>query len=110
MDFDVRVTPEACCSRVTLQGQAGLGRLLSLLQLLQLDSPTWTQQAVLIDLRGLQSGLSDDEQVRFASEVAQALRHMKKIAILSAPLRMREAGGVRTFDDEDAALQWLGQP
>jgi hypothetical protein len=107
MSLDVTVTQEACCSRVLLQGVSSLGRLMSLVQVLEIDSRTWPHDAVLFDLRQLQTRFSDEEQARFAWEVGQVLRRMKKIAVLAEPGRMREAAGVRVFEDDAAALRWL---
>lgn len=106
MDFDVSVTHDASCTRVRLEGQASAGRLLSLLQVLALDCSSWPASAVLVDLRGLQPPLADDEQLQFAEAAARAFGR-RRIGVLAAPGAMREVPGLRAFDDEAAVQAWL---
>lgn len=108
MSFDVTLAHENGWSRVVVQGNSRLGRLLSLLQVLEVDSASWTREAVLLDLRGLQAPLAPDEQLRLASEAARALRRMKRIAILVPQGHARGVDGVRVFEREAAAREWLG--
>lgn len=110
MDFDVNVTHEAACARVRIEGSAGVGRLLSLLQVLEIDCRSWPASTVLLDLRELQPPLADEAQVQLAEAAAQAFARKRKIAMLAPPGAAREAGGVRVFDDEDATRDWLGRP
>lgn len=105
MKFDVRVTHEAGWTRVAVEGQAALGRLLSLLQVLQLDCASWPRTAALIDLGALEAQLTADEQEAFVEAIADALPGMKKIAVVSTA--MREKAGVRVFRSDDAARGWL---
>lgn len=84
MEFDVTVTHEARCTRVRLQGPASAGRVLSLLQVLSVDSASWTTDAVLVDLRGLQPPLQGDGQAQVAQAAARAF-HSRRVAILAAP-------------------------
>lgn len=107
MKFDVNVRQEARCTRVEAQGQAGLGRLLSLLQVLALDCADWPHAAVLFDLRGLDAQLTGDEQARLAAAIGRALRTRAKVAVLTRPPALPEAQGLRAFTSEDAARQWL---
>jgi hypothetical protein len=107
VSFDVSVAHEARCVRVAIKGDPRLGRLLSLLQVMEVDTASWQPAAALIDVRELQTRLAPDEQSRFGWEMAQALRRIKKIALLAPAGRMRECPGVRVFDDEDAARDWL---
>lgn len=107
MNFDVSVTHEPRFARVKVAGPAGLGRLLSLLQVLRVDSATWPHHALLLDLREVQPPLSDDEQSRLAAAVAQSLSALRRVAILTGPGATREAGGVRAFGDEAEARSWL---
>lgn len=110
MRFDVQVTQEARGTRVEVQGEAGLGRLLSLLQVLALDCADWPRAGVLFDLRGLQTQLTDDEQGQLAAALARALRSRGRIAVVTSPIALREAEGVRAFVREEDAWGWLGQP
>jgi hypothetical protein len=109
MSLDVSVAHEVACTRISLRGDPKLGRVLSLLHVLEIDSATWPRSAVLLDLRELKTRLSQDEQVRLAWEAAHALRRMKKVALLAPPGRLREGAGTRVFDDEEAARRWLGE-
>jgi hypothetical protein len=108
MRFDVSIAHEALCTRVGVIGEPSLGRLLSLLQVLEVDSATWPREAVLLDLRGLRKPLSHEELSRLATEAARALRRMKRIAVLASDGGPREIAGVRLFADAQAALRWVG--
>ena len=107
VSFDVNVTHAGRCCRVVLNGRVGAGRVLSLLQVLEIDSAGWPGDAVLVDLRELEVELEPDDQLRVAEAASLRLRRMKKIALLARPGRLREQAGVRVFDDEGAALHWL---
>jgi hypothetical protein len=104
MKFDVVVTQEVRWTRVEVQGRAGLGRLLSLLKVLELDSRTWGQAAVLLDLRGFSSALGADEQREFMAAAVAGFGG-KRVAFLAAPGTMPAADGV--FNDEASAHRWL---
>jgi len=65
MRFDVSIAHEARCTRVIVIGEPALGRLLSLLQVLEVDSAAWPRPALLVDLRGLRTPLSGEDQSRF---------------------------------------------
>jgi hypothetical protein len=108
MRFDVSIAHEAPCTRVDVTGEPSLGRLLSLLQVLEVDSLTWPREAVLLDLRGLRPPLSQQELARAATEAARALRRMKRIAVVVGGGGEREIAGVRFFVDAEAALGWVG--
>jgi hypothetical protein len=107
MRFDVSIAHEAICTRVGVIGEPTLGRLLSLMQVLEVDSTSWPRPAVLLDLRGLRSPLGQDEQSRLAEEAVRRLRGMAKIAVVAANAGTRESQGVRFFEDADAAQRWL---
>jgi hypothetical protein len=109
MRFDVSIAHEADCTRVGVIGEPTLGRLLSLMQVLEVDSASWPREAVLFDLRGLRTPLVAGESSGLAAEAQRRLRRMKKIAVLAAETGTRDAQGVRFFDDADAALRWLRQ-
>ncbi len=110
MTIDVAVAHEARFVRVTVRGDPGLGRLLSLLQVLEVDSASWAEDAVLVDLREVRTPLSDDEQLRLAGEVVRALRRLNRVALAARAGRMRESPGLRVFTDAAAAAQWLAEP
>lgn len=93
--------------RVTISGNPRLGRLLSLLQVMEVDVASWARDCVLFDLRDLETRLAPDEQARFAWEMARALRRLKKIAVLPPACGLHASPGVRVFADEGAARAWL---
>ena len=68
MSFDVSVTREPQRTRIVVKGRATLGRLLSLLSVLQVDSRDWTAPAVLLDLSGLEGSLAPAEQSQLQQE------------------------------------------
>ena len=107
MRFDVSIAHEASCTRVTAIGEPTLGRLLSLLQVLEIDSASWPREALLLDLRGLRSPLVQPEQLRLAAEAGRRLRRMKRIAVLGSETGPSDVAGVRLFGEADAALKWL---
>jgi hypothetical protein len=108
MRFDVTVTHERGYVRVRVEGESAAGRLLSLLQVLAVDCRSWPEPAVLWDLRDVQLHLSAGEQVQVAEAAARAFK--RKVAILAVRSSVREAAGVRVFDDEAAAQAWLSTP
>jgi hypothetical protein len=107
MNFDVTVTHDIRFARVRVTGPARLGRVLSLLDVLRVDSSGWAERAVLLDLRDVLPPLTDDEQAEVAAAAARALARMERIAILSVLGATRESHGVRAFADEAAARDWL---
>ena len=107
MRFDVSIAHEAAWTRVGVIGEPTLGRLLSLLQVLEVDSTSWPHSAVLLDLRGLRCPLPQQEQARFCTEALHALRRVGKIAVLASGSGRPECGALHVFDDAEAAVKWL---
>src|SRR4051812_7231100 len=108
MKFDVKITHEGRYVGVRVEGESGAGRLLSLLQLLEVDCRGWAEPAVLWDLREVEMDLSDREQAQVAEAAALAVKRVGKLAMLGVPHTVSEAGGVRVFEEEAAAQAWLG--
>jgi hypothetical protein len=116
MDFDVAIEYEPRHVRVTVKGVPALGELLSLIHLLGLESESWQQRMVLVDLRGVATAFSRSEQFRIGEEAATSLSHMDCIASLVPPQRLtrvsekaarRHGTNVRVFADEREAIAWL---
>lgn len=116
MDFDVAIDPDAHYIRVTVTGTPELGQLLSTIHLLGVESETWPQDRVLVDLRGVATPFSEPEQFRIGQEAAASMAHLSRIASLVPPERVtrvseraarRNGVNVRVFDDERAAVAWL---
>jgi hypothetical protein len=116
MTFDLAIDKTAHYIRVTVTGQPAFGQLLSLIHLLGVESETWEEDRVLVDLRGVQTPFSRLEQFRIGEEAAASLSHMNRIASLvpaervtrvSEKAAQRNGTNVRVFDDEQAAIAWL---
>ncbi|HEY0822228.1 MAG TPA: STAS/SEC14 domain-containing protein [Ramlibacter sp.] len=116
MNFDVAIDATAHFVRVTVSGRPEIGELLSMIHLLGVESETWDEHRVLVDLRGVQTPFSRPEQFRIGEEAAASLSHMERIASLVPPERItrvsekaarRNGTNVRVFDDEREAIAWL---
>ena len=73
MSFDITVTQEDQRTLVVITGRPSLGQLLSLLQVLEVDSAFWAHSSVLFDLSGLEVALSPAEQARLGEEAHRSL-------------------------------------
>lgn len=118
MTFDLAIDKEERVVRVTVTGDPTVGQLLSLLHLLGVDSESWEQDRALVDLRGVRTDFTREEQFRFGEDAAASLSHMKRIASLvpagritrvSEKAARRNGANVCVFDDEAAAIAWLLQ-
>jgi hypothetical protein len=109
VSLKITVAPEPHCTRVLLLGQPRIGHLLSLLQVLEVDSVAWPRPVVLFDLRAMQTRLPVADQALLAAEATHWLRRMKRIAFLAPPGRLRDGGAVRVFEEEAQALRWLAE-
>lgn len=107
MNFDVTVTPEPRFVRVHVVGQGGAQRLLSLLQVMEVDCRTWPQPGVLLDLRELEPALPAEEEAQIAAAASFAFAPLRRIAILTLPGATHDAGRVRAFANEAEAVAWL---
>ena len=119
MDFDLSIDGAARFMRVTVNGAPTLGQLLSMIHLLGVESETWQQDRVLVDLRGVVTPFDRMEQFRIGEEAAASLSHMDRIASLVPPERVtrvsekaarRNGTNVRVFDREQEAIGWLEAP
>ena len=86
MTFNIHVTPGPQHTRVALTGQANMGQLLSLLQVLQVDSAGWPSDTVLLDLSELEAGLSQADRTRFQQEAISQLPRMQCISVRWNPM------------------------
>lgn len=116
MDFDVAIDSASHYIRVTITGEPAIGQMLSLIHLLGVESETWPEDRVLVDLRQVATPFSEPEQFRIGLEAAASMSHLDRIASLVPPERVtrvseraarRNGVNVRVFDDERAALAWL---
>ncbi|MBC5782458.1 STAS/SEC14 domain-containing protein [Ramlibacter sp. USB13] len=116
MNFDVTIDALRHFMRVTVSGAPALDELLSMIHLLGVESETWQEAKVLVDLRGVTTPFTRPEQFRIGEEAAASLSHMDRIASLVPPERVtrvsekaarRNGTNVRVFGDERAAVAWL---
>jgi hypothetical protein len=119
MDFDLAIDTMAHYIRVRITGGPSIGQLLSLIHLVGVESETWEQDKVLVDLREVVTPFSHPEQFRIGEEAAASLSHMRRIASVVPPERVtrvsekaarRNGVNVRVFDDEQQAIAWLAAP
>ncbi len=118
MNFDVAIDATAHFVRVTVTGEPDIGEMLSMIHLLGVESETWEDDRVLVDLRGVRTPFSRPEQFRIGEEAGASLSHMDRIASLVPPERVtrvsekaaqRNGTNVRVFDDEREAVAWLAR-
>ena len=81
MDLDVTVTHEPGCTRVVLAGEPPLGGLSSLLQVLEVDSNSWPNSEVVLDLRKLRSRFDRAERA-LLREIAERRLRTKRVELL----------------------------
>lgn len=119
MSYDVAVDPKAHYTRVTVTGRPSFEEMLSLIHLLGVESETWKEHKVLMDLRGVVAKFSPAEEFRVGEEAAVSMSHMERIASVVLPERVtrvsekaarRTGANVRVFDNEAAAIAWLEGP
>lgn len=98
------------------EGEATLEEFLAMLQRLGADSVGWTQDAVIVDLRGLTTEYSFTEQLRIGEAVGRNLSHLRKAAAVVQAHRITRVGEkaakhtgatALVFADEQEAVQWL---
>lgn len=118
MSFDLAIQGEDRFIRVAVTGLPSIGQLLSLIHLLGVESETWEQDKVLVDLRAVETEFTREEQFRIGEDAAASLSHMDRIASLVPTERItrvsekaarRNGANVCVFDDEQAAIAWLLQ-
>jgi hypothetical protein len=116
MNFDVVIDQKARYVRVALTGSPSIGQMLSMIHLLGVESETWEQTATLVDLRGVSTDFSQQEQFRIGEEAASSLSHMDRIASVVPQARItriseraarRNGTNVCVFGDEAQAVAWL---
>jgi hypothetical protein len=116
MSFDLAIRREPRYIRVAVTGEPSIGQLLSLIHLLGVESETWEQDKVLVDLRAVSTEFTREDQFRIGEEAAASLSHMDRIASLvpaekitrvSEKAARRNGVNVCVFHDEQAAVAWL---
>ena len=79
MSFDITVTQERQHTWVVIKGQATVGQLLSLMQVLHVDSMDWPHEEVLIDLSGMERAFTPAERARLHEGARGALQRVRRI-------------------------------
>lgn len=85
MSFDIAVSREPLQTRVTLQGDATLGQLLSFLHVLQVDSRQWPQDELMLDLSGVASRFTAAQQSEVQSQAVRLLPWIPRITVRWGP-------------------------
>ena len=81
MSFDIHVSREPQRTRVAIGGQATLGRVLSALQLLQVDSLSWPADEVLLDLSEIDTSLTPCERSQVQDAATARLGPRRIVAL-----------------------------
>jgi hypothetical protein len=114
LSFDVE--HRQAYSVVRLHGEPTLGQMLSMIQLLGVETAGWRVKRVLFDLRGVRTLTSFTEHYAIGEEAARQLSHLHRVASLVAPDRITHASektaqrsgmNLVVFTDEAAAIAWL---
>jgi hypothetical protein len=118
MSFDLAIDNTTRFVRVTVSGSPSIDEVLSMIHLLGVESETWEEDRVMVDLRGVATPFTRIEQFRIGEEAAASLSHMDKIASVVPAERVtrvsekaarRNGTNVRVFDEETAAIEWLNE-
>ena len=118
MSFDVAIARTTRYVRVTVTGEPDVAELLSMIHLLGVESETWQDDRVLVDLRKVVTVFTRHEQFRIGEETAASMSHMEKIASVVPTERItrvsektakRMGANLCVFDDEKAAIRWLSE-
>ena len=116
LTYDVLIGQDAHYARVKVTGHPTLDQLLSLFHLLSIKSEGWVHDTLLIDLCGVESEFTAEEQAEVGREVANSLAHLRRIASVVPAHRITRISeraarlngmDVCVFDSEDAAGAWL---
>ena len=116
MNFDVLIDQKPRYVRIALTGSPSIGQMLSMIHLLGVESETWKQNATLVDLRGVSTEYTQQEQFRIGEEAASSLSHMDRIASVVPPARItriseraarRNGIDLCVFSDEKQVVEWL---
>ena len=101
---------------VRLSGAPSLGQFLSLLHVIAVDSRSWPNRSVLVDLRGIASLRATTDHFVIGQEVARQLGHIDRLASLVSTERItrvsekaaqEQGANLVIFTEEDAAVGWL---
>lgn len=119
MAYRLRVRLEQGHARLTLTGRPTFDELLALFHVIGVQSEEWPADCLLLDLRGVTSRYSPEDEYRVGEEIVISLAHLRRIASvvptdritrLSERAARRNRVDLRVFDDEGQALAWLLGP
>lgn len=116
MALEVTYTYHPAYVMVQPVGEATLEEFLAMLQELGAASVGWTQDAVIVDLRGVTSEYSFTEQLRIGEAVGRNLSHLRKAAAVVQAHRITRVGEkaakhtgaeALVFAEEQEAVEWV---
>lgn len=116
MELDFRIEQKGAFAVVRVEGEPSLGQFQSFIQLIAVETSSWSVKRVLFDLRGVRSLTSFTEHYAVGEQAARELRHLHRIAsvvpadrLTRASEKTAQASGLnlRVFTDEGSALEWL---
>lgn len=116
MPLEVRYTYRPTHVIARLVGEPSLEEMLDALQQLGAASVSWTQDAVVVDLRGVSSEFGFTEQLRVGEAVGRDLSHLRKAAAVVQAHRITRVGekaarhggaDALVFADEQEAEHWV---
>ena len=83
MNLDTAIHEEAQQTHVVVQGQATLGQLSSLMQVLEVDSRSWRHDRVLLDFSALESRVQPVERA-LIEQIAAVRLGKKQLSVIWA--------------------------
>jgi hypothetical protein len=116
MSLDFKVEHRDGYSVVRVEGEPTLGQFLSVLQIIGVETSSWTVKRILFDLRGVRTLTTFTEHFAVGEEAARQLRHLHRIASVVPADRItrasektaRQAGvNLMVFTEEAEAIAWL---
>ena len=102
--------------KVTVTGSPNFEQLLSLLEVMRVDSRGSPHRLMMLDLRASETPLRFTERLRLGAEVARTLAHLRGFALLvprqritgvSAKAAQRLGANMGVFGSEEEAVEWL---
>jgi hypothetical protein len=119
MSFNVSITRFSQYVQLAVSGPASMRNFVELVGKVGQETMLWSDRWVLVDLCGVEGGLTPTEQVFLGEMVAQDLPHLERVASVVPPERIthnsetaaQELGmRLRVFASRDEAQEWLTAP
>ena len=116
MPFTVNIERSPRYVRFNVSGPASLKNYFDLIDSAMKETVMHDDRRAIVDLRGVAGRLVLSDQIFIGEVVAQKLLHLDRMATLvakepesynSPKVANRKGMNLQTFEDEDAAIQWL---